>query len=284
MTAPDFILTVQCPDRTGIIAGVSGFLADQDCFITRSRSFGDRSSRRFFLRLQFSADPDFDKRRFEKGFQKVVSDLDLEWRLYEASAKVRTLIMLSRTDHCANALLYGARIGDLPIEPAAIISNHEQAAADLAHWRVPVHIVPVTAKTKPQAEARMFELKEACGAELVVLARYMQVLSEEACARLAGACINIHHAFLPGFKGARPYHRAHERGVKVIGATAHYVTPDLDEGPIISQVTEPVSHVDEVSDLVSVGRKLEADALTRAVKAHAERRVFLNGAKTVVFP
>lgn len=237
-----------------------------------------------FLRLQFRPlSTSFDRTDFETSFTELAATLDLNWKLYRADEKVRTLIMVSKSDHCANALLYGARINDLPIEPVAILSNHETLKPRLAHWNIPYHTAPVTPETKPQADSAMFDLIEKTGAELVVLARYMQVLSEDACARLAGRAINIHHAFLPGFKGARPYHRAHERGVKVIGATAHFVTGDLDEGPIITQVTEPVNHGDEVEDLISIGRGLEADALTRAVKAYAERRVFLNGGRTVVF-
>lgn len=284
MSAKSYILTLQCPDRAGIVARVAGFLAERNFFITRSRSFGDAGARQFFLRLQFSADAPLQRQAFADGFAAIANDLSLDWRLYDAAEKLRTLIMVSRTDHCANALLYGARIGDLPIEPVAILSNHETLRDDLANWRAPFHVAPVSATTKTHAEDAMFDLIEETGAELIVLARYMQILSSAATERLAGRCINIHHAFLPGFKGARPYHRAHARGVKMIGATAHYVTADLDEGPIIAQETERVSHSDEVSDLISIGRRLESTALVSAVKAHAERRVFLNGAKTVVFP
>ena len=283
MAQASYILTVQCKDRVGIVAGVSGLLADLDCFIMRSRSFGDPDTGNFFLRLQFSPpERGFNAQDFQTRFAGLAEKLGLGWKLYRDHEKLKTLILTSKTDHCANALLYAARIGDLPIEPTAILSNHETLKEHLAHWKIPYRFVPVAADAKEEAEAAMFAIMEETQSDLVVLARYMQVLTPQACARLAGRCINIHHSFLPGFKGARPYHRAHERGVKVIGATAHYVTSDLDEGPIIAQITEPVSHHDSVDDLISIGRGLEAQTLVKAVKAHAERRVFLNGAKTVV--
>jgi len=278
-----YVLTASCRDGTGIVAAVTTLLAAQDCFIVRTRSFGDPDTGRFFMRIEFHpTKPSFEIGAFENLFGDVARRFEMDWTCLPKDRKLKTLILVSKFDHCANALLYAARVGELPIEPVGILSNHPDLATPLAHWNVPFHLVPVTPETKPEAEARMFALMESTGAELIVLARYMQVLSEEASRRLAGACINIHHSFLPSFKGAKPYHQAHARGVKTIGATAHYVTGDLDEGPIIAQVTEPVDHNFSVTDLVTLGRHLESSALVRAVKAHAERRVFINGVKTVV--
>ena len=284
MDAPSYILRLTCPDRVGIIAAIARFMEAEDCFIARSRSFGDETDGRFFTRLSFHPTGSaFDAERFREGFAEVARELDADFDLHPEGRRVKTLIMVSRSDHCANALLYGARSGELAIDPVAIVSNHPDLGPPLAHWGLPYHQVPVTGGNKSEAESRLFELVEQTGAELVVLARYMQVLSDRACARLEGRCINIHHSFLPSFKGARPYHQAHARGVKVVGATAHYVTPDLDEGPIITQVVEPVDHTMGPQDLIQIGRHLEAAALSRAVKAHAEHRIFINGTKTVVF-
>jgi len=277
-----YVLTASCQDRTGIVAAVSTLLAALECFIVRTRSFGDPDTGRFFLRIEFHPTAAFSIEEFEQRFAEVAERFEMEWSCLPRDRKLKTLILVSKFDHCANALLYAARVGELPIEPVAIVSNHDDLAAPLAHWNTPFHLVPVTPETKAEAEAKMFALMESTGAELVVLARYMQVLSEDASQRLFGRCINIHHSFLPSFKGAKPYHQAHARGVKTIGATAHYVTGDLDEGPIIAQVTEPVDHNFSVKDLVTLGRHLESSALVRAVKAHAERRVFINGVKTVV--
>ncbi len=284
MDTVSYILRLTCPDRVGIVAAISRFMEAEDCFIVRSRSFGDEMDGRFFSRLSFRpANSQFDLDRFRVGFEAVAHDLDAEFAIHPEGERVKALIMVSKSDHCANALLYGARSGELAIDPVAIVSNHPDLGPKLAHWGLPYHQVPVTEASKPDAERRLFELVEETGAELVILARYMQVLSDTACRRLEGRCINIHHSFLPSFKGARPYHQAHTRGVKVVGATAHYVTPDLDEGPIITQVVEPVDHTMGPPDLIQIGRHLEAAALSRAVKAHAEQRIFINGAKTVVF-
>lgn len=279
-----YILKLSCADRSGIIASVSNVLVRHKCFISRSRSFGDPATRMFFLRLAFQPEAsDFQESGLRSDLKSVASELDATWSIEEAERKIKTLIMISKLDHCANALLYNARTGELPIEPVGILSNHPDLAPQLQHWGLPFHTVPVTPDTKPEAEKAMFDLIEQTNAELVVLARYMQVLTDDACRQLGGRCINIHHSFLPSFKGAKPYHRAHDRGVKMIGATAHYVTADLDEGPILTQVTEPVDHSHTAKDFVAIGRSLEATALTRAVKAHAEHRVFINGQKTVVF-
>tara|TARA_B100001179_G_scaffold231190_1_gene220488 strand:- start:594 stop:1457 length:864 start_codon:yes stop_codon:yes gene_type:complete len=279
-----FILTLSCRDRAGIIAAISNVLLKHDCFIARSRSFGDPATQQFFLRLAFHPQSDgFELRALKNDLDQASGVLEATIDIHTEDRKIRTLIMVSKLDHCANALLYGARIGELPIEPVGILSNHSDLAGTLQHWGLPFHTVPVFADTKAEAEQAMFNIIEETRAELVVLARYMQILTNETCRKLEGQCINIHHSFLPSFKGARPYHRAHERGVKMIGATAHYVTADLDEGPILAQVTENVDHTHSAQDFVAMGRSLEATALVRAVKAHAEHRVFLNGSKTVVF-
>lgn len=279
-----FILRLACDDRAGIVAAVSGHLAELGCFITRSRSYGDPDTGRFFLRTAFRADGHgFSTEGFSQSFAPIADRFDMEWSLTAADARVKTLIMLSKNAYCANALLYGARMGDLAIEPVGLVSNHPGVAGELAHWDVPFSGIEVSRDTKREAETQLFDLIESTGAELVILARYMQILSADACAKLSGHCINIHHSFLPSFKGARAYHQAHARGVKMIGTTAHYVTPDLDEGPIIAQSVEAVDHTHTADELVTIGRHLEATTLVRAVQAHADQRVFINGSKTVVF-
>lgn len=279
-----YVLTLTCPDRVGIVAAVARHMEAENCFIQRSRSFGDASTGRFFAHLAFHpmAEP-LDIDAFRLNAQSLADSLEGEITVHDARATMRTLIMVSKFDHCAHALLDGARKGAISIEPVAMVSNHEDLRGPLAHWGLPFHHIPISSGTKPDAEARLFGLMEETQVDLVVLARYMQILSPEACTRLSGRCINIHHSFLPSFKGAKPYQQAHERGVKMIGATAHYVTPDLDEGPIIAQVAEPVDHNLSAADFVAMGRDLEARALVRAVKAHAEHRVLMNGIKTVVF-
>ena len=282
--AQDFILTLTCPDRVGIVARLARLMETHDGFIAASRTFGDPETRRFFARLVFhmngESEPVDDLRA---GMQALGEELGASWQIRPSSERVKTLLLVSKSDHCANTLLYAARRGELPAEITGIVSNHDTLKADFAHWNLPWFHVPVTAATKPAAEAHLDEIIRETGSELVVLARYMQVLSQEACRRLEGRVINIHHSFLPGFKGAQPYHQAHARGVKVIGATAHYVTADLDEGPIISQVTEAIDHSYTPEDMVETGRHIEGIALLRAVKAHAEHRVFQNSGKTIVF-
>ncbi|MFN4024851.1 MAG: formyltetrahydrofolate deformylase [Hyphomonas sp.] len=279
-----FILTLSCPDKVGLVASLARFMEDQGCFIVSSRTFGDPETNRFFARLVFS--PPGNGRTLETiraEMAPLAAALDAEWLIRSPDEKLRTLLMVSKSDHCANTLLYAARRGELPIEVTGIVSNHDMLKASFAHWGLPWFHVPVTAATKPDAEKRLHEIINHTGSELVVLARYMQVLSEDVCQRLEGRIINIHHSFLPGFKGAQPYHQAHRRGVKVIGATAHYVTADLDEGPIISQATEAIDHTFTPDDMVETGRHIEGIALLRAVKAHAEHRIFLNSGRTVVF-
>ncbi|MBI1393445.1 MAG: formyltetrahydrofolate deformylase [Alphaproteobacteria bacterium] len=282
--AQAFILTLSCPDGVGIVARLARLMEEHGCFIASSRTFGDPQTGRFFARLVFNTpDDDAALAGVKAAMSRLGEDLSADWKIRPSTERMRTLLLVSKSDHCANTLLYAARRGELPIEVTGIVSNHDTLKANFAHWNLPWFHVPVTAASKPAAEARLAEIIAETGTELVVLARYMQVLSQDACRRLEGRVINIHHSFLPGFKGAQPYHRAHARGVKVIGATAHYVTADLDEGPIISQVTEAIDHSFTPEDMVESGRHIEGIALLRAVKAHAEHRVFQNSGKTVVF-
>jgi formyltetrahydrofolate deformylase len=282
-TRSSFILTVDCPDTIGIVAAVAGFLRDAGHFVEESSYFGDHDTRRFFMRTRFVPQQgDFSRRAFRDGFAPIAEQFNMDWEVYDTQVKLRALIMVSRYDHCLNDLLYRYRTGALPMEIPAIVSNHMDLAS-LAQWhRVPYFHVPVTPETKPAAENRLLEIVEDTKVDLVVLARYMQVLSADFCREMQGRVINIHHSFLPGFKGAKPYHKAHEHGVKLIGATAHYVTPNLDEGPIIEQGVERVDHTQTPEDLIAVGRDVESLTLARAVKLHLEHRVFLNGRKTVV--
>ena len=280
----EHILTLACPDRVGLVATVARLMERHGCFIASSRTFGDPETGQFFARVVFQSEADDDvPTGLLADLEDAAGELDGTWGVHKVGQPVKTLLLVSKSDHCANTLLYAARRGELPIELVGIVSNHRTLEAGFAHWGLPFFHVPVTAATKQDAEARLFDLVEETGAELVVLARYMQVLSNHACTRLAGRCINIHHSFLPSFKGAQPYHQAHARGVKVIGASAHYVTPDLDEGPIITQVTDGIDHTFSPADMIELGRHLEGTALLRAVKAHAEHRIFINAGKTVVF-
>lgn len=280
----DYILTISCPDTTGIVAAVSGFLADRGCNIVDSAQYGDRQSGLFFLRIHFATvSHTSDRDGLAAGFAEVANRFAMEWQLRDANHKTRLLIMVSRFGHCLNDLLYRYRTGALDVEIPAIVSNHRDFY-QLAAWHdVPFHHLPVTLDTKAHQEARLLEIIEQERVDLVVLARYMQVLSPELCERLSGRCINIHHSFLPSFKGARPYHQAFARGVKLIGATAHYVTSALDEGPIIEQEVERVDHTFGPDELTAVGRDIESVVLARAVKYHVENRVLRNGNKTVVF-
>ncbi|MCK6372214.1 MAG: formyltetrahydrofolate deformylase [Gammaproteobacteria bacterium] len=269
-------------DTTGIVAAVAGYLSRQGCFIDESSHFGDPHTRRFFMRTRFTPQETFSRTAFTAGFEPIATRFQMNWQVHDLKVLPRVLIMVSRHDHCLNDLLYRFRTGALPMHVPAIVSNHMDLAG-LAQWhRVPFFHVPITKETRPQAEARLLEIIEDTSADLIVLARYMQILSADLCERFAGRIINIHHSFLPGFKGARPYHEAHARGVKLIGATAHYVTPDLDEGPIIEQAVERADHAQSPEDLAAIGRDVECLTLARAVKLHIEHRVFLNGQRTVV--
>ncbi len=282
--ANEFILTMTCPDRTGIVAATAGCLAEMSCFVTEAAHFGDPESGRFFGRIQFRIEaggPPFED--VEARLAEVAADLEMDWKLRHELRKHRVLIMVSRLDHCLDDLLYRYRSGALDMDISAIVSNHPDLEPLARADDLPFHHFPITPETKPEQEAKWLALVEETKTDLVVLARYMQILTPETSARLLGRCINIHHSFLPGFKGARPYHQAHDRGVKIIGATAHFVTDDLDEGPIIEQGVERVDHTHTPAGLTAVGRDLECMVLARAVKYFLERRVLLNGTRTVVF-
>ena len=278
------ILTISCPDTVGIVAAVSGFLAGRGCNIIDSAQFGDRTSGLFFLRI-FLASPENGPggEELAAGFAEVAERFGMTWHLHDANRPQRLLLLVSKFGHCLNDLLYRYRTGGLNVEIPAIVSNHRDFYQLAAWHNVPFHHLPVNADNKLEQEARLWEIIERENIDLVVLARYMQVLSPELCDRLAGRAINIHHSFLPSFKGAKPYHQAFARGVKLIGATAHYVTSNLDEGPIIEQEVERVDHTSTPDDLVAVGRDVESVVLARAVKYHTEHRVLLNGSKTIVF-
>jgi formyltetrahydrofolate deformylase len=276
------ILTLQCPNRPGIVAAVAGRLAGHGGNITEAAQFDDPETGRFFMRVAFDMPGPVES--FADAFRTEVAAFGLDWSLRAADHRRKVLILVSKFDHCLADLLYRQRIGELPMEVAGIISNHPaETLSQALDPRIPFHDLPVSAATKPAQEARIRALVAETGAELVILARYMQILSDEMSRWLEGRCINIHHSFLPGFKGARPYGQAHERGVKMIGATAHYVTRDLDEGPIIAQDVEPVTHADTAADLVAKGRDIERRVLARAVLWHLQDRVLPNGRKTVVF-
>lgn len=282
---PPFILTLSCRDAVGIVADVAGFLASQGGFIVDSQQYADVETGRFFMRVAFvsgRAEP-LALEALRDAFAPIGGRHMMDWALTDAAHKPRLLIAVSKHGHCLHDLLHRWSTRALPVEVVGVMSNHDDMRR-LADWHgLAYHHLPVTAETKAKQEAAFAELVAASRAEIVVLARYMQVLSPELARHLSGRCINIHHSFLPSFKGAKPYHRAHARGVKLIGATAHYVTSDLDEGPIIEQAVERVDHRDTVDDLIRLGRDIEAQVLARAVKWQAERRILLNGAKTVVF-
>jgi len=277
-----YTLRLQCPDRPGLVAKVAGFLAERGANIVDAQQFDDALSNRFFMRVAFTAEESIE--RLRAGFAAIAQAAGMDWSLRDRAAPKRVLLMVSKWDHCLVDLLYRTRLGELPMEVVAIASNHPR---ELLHGSligdIPFHHLPVTRDTKALQEAQVERLVEDSGAELVVLARYMQILSDDLAAFLSGRCINIHHSFLPGFKGAKPYHQAHARGVKMIGATAHYVTADLDEGPIIHQDVEPISHADTPDDLIRKGRDIERRVLAEAVRLHLDDRVFPHGARTVVF-
>ncbi len=281
---PDYILTLSCPDAVGIVHAVSGLLAARNCNIVDSAQFGDPVSGRFFLRMSFTIEDGEDASPdLHAGFAEIAGSFGFDWQLTDARRRQRVMILVSRIGHCLNDLLYRYRIGALDIDIPAIVSNHRDFYQLSAWHNVPFHYLPVNPETKASQEAKILDIIETERIDLVVLARYMQVLSPELCKRLVGRAINIHHSFLPSFKGARPYHQAHSRGVKLIGATAHYVTEALDEGPIIEQEVARVDHTATPDDLASVGRDTECVVLARAVKRHIDRRILLNGHKTVVF-
>jgi formyltetrahydrofolate deformylase len=277
------ILTLSCPDRPGIVARVSTLLFEQGANIVDAQQFDDGETGRFFMRVVFTPGPG-GAAVVRPGLEALAADLAMDWTLRDPKARRRVMILASQTDHCLADLIWRWRQGELPMDISAVVSNHPEASFPHTDLKgIAFHHLPVSPETKADQEARLRDLIAATGTDLVILARYMQILSEEMALHLAGRCLNIHHSFLPGFKGARPYHQAHARGVKVIGATAHFVTPDLDEGPIIEQDVERISHRDQPKDLVRKGRDIERRVLARAVRWVLEDRVLLNGRKTVVF-
>ena len=277
-----YILTLSCPDRPGIVHAVSGFLLERGSNIEEAAQYNDPDTGLFFMRVQFACDA-VSAAELRSQLTSFAEGFAMRWSLHTTSEPVRTVLMVSKEGHCLNDLLFRWKSGLLPLDIRAIVSNHRDFYQLAASYNVPFHHIPVTAATKAQAEARAFEVIENEGAELVVLARYMQVLSDDLCRKLSGRAINIHHSFLPSFKGAKPYYQAHDRGVKLIGATAHYVTADLDEGPIIEQDVARVDHSRTVEHFTAQGRDTESQVLARAVKWHSEHRVLLNGHKTVIF-
>jgi formyltetrahydrofolate deformylase len=278
------VLRLQCPDSLGLVARVSGFLAERGCNIVDAQQFNDSGNGRFFMRVAFEHDGAVGLAALRDGFAPIAAAAGMDWTLKDAAAKRRVVLMVSRWDHCLGDLLYRTILGELPMEVVAILSNHprERLHTSLI-GDIPYHYLPTTPATKAEQEAAVKQVIAETGAELVVLARYMQILSDDLARFLSGRCINIHHSFLPGFKGAKPYHQAHARGVKMIGATAHYVTSDLDEGPIIHQDVEFASHADTPDELVRKGRDVERRVLAEAVRLHLDDRVLLNDARTVVF-
>ncbi|MEQ8481786.1 MAG: formyltetrahydrofolate deformylase [Hoeflea sp.] len=279
-----FVLTVSCASTRGIVAALSGFLADMGCNIVDSSQFDDLETGNFFMRIGFVSEKGATLEALGDGIKPVAEKFGMEIGIFDQSDRMKVMLMVSRFGHCLNDILYRWRIGALPIDIVGVVSNHFDYQKVVVNHDIPFHHIPVTKENKPQAEARIMELAESTGTELVVLARYMQVLSDRMCSQMSGRIINIHHSFLPSFKGANPYKQAYQRGVKLIGATAHYVTEDLDEGPIIEQDVVSVTHAQSPGDYVSLGRDVEARVLARAIHAHIHRRVFINGNRTVVFP
>jgi len=277
------VLTLSCADRPGITARVTAFLFERGGNVLDAQQYNDRDSNAFFMRVEF--DPaGASREQLRQDFSALAGEYAMEWKLALRDRPRRVLIMVSKFDHCLASLLYRWRIGELPMEPVAIISNHPREAISHTHiGDVPFHHLPIAKGNKAEQEAQVREIAEKTDAELVILARYMQILSDDQTAHFAGRCINIHHSFLPGFKGAKPYHQAHARGVKMIGATAHFVTTDLDEGPIIHQDAEAITHADNPDALVRKGRDIESRVLAEAVRLHLEERVFISGQRTVVF-
>jgi formyltetrahydrofolate deformylase len=285
MPNSQFVLTLSCPDRPGIVSAVSTFLAQNGQNILDAQQFDDVETQKFFMRVVFTAaDLAVELSALQTGFAAIAQRFAMDWQMRDRAAKRRVMLIASKFDHCLVDILYRWRTGELDMVPTAVVSNHpRETYAGIDFGDIPFHYLPATKENKPQQEAAIWKLVEDSKTDLVVLARYMQILSDDLSAKLSGRCINIHHSFLPGFKGARPYHQAHERGVKLIGATAHYVTRDLDEGPIIEQDVERVSHRDAPDDLVRKGRDIERRVLARALRHHLDDRVILNGRKTVVF-
>lgn len=279
-----FVLTLGCPDQVGIVHAVSGFLLAHNCNIKESAQFETATSKRFFMRVEFFVPEAGESlKALRANFQSLADHWKMDWQLNDMNVKARALILVSKFDHCLNDLLYRTRIGELPIDIVGIVSNHKQCADMAAHYGVDYHHMPISKATKPAQEKALLALVEKTAPDFIVLARYMQIFSDSLCTALPCSTINIHHSFLPGFKGARPYHQAFNRGVKLIGATAHYVTPDLDEGPIIEQGVARVTHSQGPDVLAAMGRDIEKRVLSRAVRLQAEHRIFMNADKTVIF-
>jgi formyltetrahydrofolate deformylase len=281
ISIPAYILTLTCPDRMGIVHAVSGFLLEHNGNIEEAAQYNDHDTGLFFMRVSFACSQ--PQEQLQSDLATFAQGFSMTWKLHAAQQPMRTVLMVSQQGHCLNDLLFRWKSGLLPVDIRAIISNHRDFYQLAASYNVPFHHIPMLKDGKAQVEAKQLEIINAEGAELVVLARYMQILSNDMCKALSGRAINIHHSFLPSFKGAKPYYQAHDRGVKLIGATAHYVTADLDEGPIIEQDVARVDHSDTVDDLTARGRDTESQVLARAVKWHSEHRVLLNGHRTVVF-
>lgn len=279
----DYILTLSCPDRIGIVHTVTGWLLDVQGNILDAQQFGDTETQRFFLRVHFQLPEHYTVESLQTRFQHIAEKFEMQAMFHNAQSKSRLLILASKQGHCLNDLLFRTHSGQLNVEVVGVVSNHNDHAGMAAAYGVPFHHLPVTPETKRDQEKQILALVESEKIDLVVLARYMQILSSEMCHALSGRAINIHHSFLPSFKGARPYHQAHARGVKIIGATAHYVTSDLDEGPIIEQDIERVDHAMSAQQLTQVGSDVESLVLARAVRSHVEHRILLNGNRTIVF-
>ncbi len=280
----EYVLTLSCPDKPGIVYAVSSFLVQHSANILASQQYGESPDGRFFMRVHFCLPaPGQRLADLERGFSWVAEAFHMAWQLHDRAARLRTLIMVSRLGHCLNDLLFRWKTGSLPVDAVGVVSNHGDFGELAASYRIPFHHIAVTPATKTAAESQLLDVIDDTGADLIVLARYMQILSGEVCKRVEGRMINIHHSFLPSFKGAKPYHQAYARGVKLVGATAHYVTPDLDEGPIIEQDVIRVDHTLPPERLAEAGRDVEAQVLARAVTWHAEHRVLLNDDRTVVF-
>ncbi len=279
-----YVLTVSCTSTRGIVAAIANYLADQGCNITDSSQFDDLGTGQFFMRISFISEQGVSHDQLIDGFGPLASRLELEFALHDADKRMKVLLMVSRFGHCLNDLLYRWKIGALPIDLVGVVSNHFDYQKVVVNHDIPFHHIKVTKEKKQQAETQLLDLIEQSGTELVVLARYMQVLSDAMCKKMSGRIINIHHSFLPSFKGANPYKQAYERGVKLIGATAHYVTADLDEGPIIEQDVARITHAQSAEDYVSIGRDVESQVLARAIHAHIHHRAFINGNRTIVFP
>lgn len=284
MITENLVLTVSCKSQRGIVAAISGYLAEKGCNIVDSSQFDDLETGRFFMRVSFFPETGEAEAGIVAGFSDVAKAFAMEYDVHRGDKRTKVLLMVSRFGHCLNDLLYRWKIGALPIDIVGVVSNHVDYQKVVVNHDIPFHHINVTKQNKPEAEARLLDVVEQYGTELVVLARYMQILSDGLCQKMSGKIINIHHSFLPSFKGANPYKQAYERGVKLIGATAHYVTADLDEGPIIEQDAVRVTHAQSAEDYVSLGRDVESQVLARAIHAHIHHRTFINGNRIVVFP